>query len=88
MSISDAETYRRYTGRTPPIVERYGGRFLARGGDVPTVEGDAYEDRLVILDRFADPEYQEAMAFRHASSEARIMVIDGDDNTLDPDRRL
>ena len=97
MSISDAETYRRYTDRTPPIVERYGGRFLARGGDVLTVEGDAYENWMVILecpsrqailDWFADPEYQEVMAFRHASSEARILVIDGDDNPLDPDPRL
>lgn len=97
MSISDAETYRKYTDRTPPIVEKYGGKFLARGGDILTVEGEPYEDRMVILefpsrqailDWFADPDYQEAKAFRHASSEARILVIDGSDNTLDPDPKL
>jgi len=97
MSISDAETYRKYTDRTPAIVKKYGGKFLARGGDVLTVEGEEYKDRMVILefpsrqhilDWFADPEYQEAMEFRHASSQARILVMDGSDNTLDPDPKL
>ena len=97
MSITDAETYRKYTDRTPPIVEKYGGKFLARGGDILTVEGEEYKDRMVILefpsrqhilDWFDDPEYQEAKVFRHASSNARILVIDGNDNTLDPDPQL
>ncbi|MGI9261694.1 MAG: DUF1330 domain-containing protein [Woeseiaceae bacterium] len=97
MSISDPETYRKYTDRTPPIVEKYGGKFLARGGEILTVEGEDYKDRMVILefpsrqailDWYADPEYEEARAFRHASSEARIFVIDGNDNTLDPDPNL
>ena len=97
MSISDPDTYRKYTNRTPPIVEKYGGKFLARGGEVLTVEGEPYKDRMVILefpskqhilDWFADPEYQEAMVFRHASSEARILVMEGSENTLDPDPQL
>ena len=97
MSISDAKTYSKYTDRTPPIVERYGGKFLARGGEILTVEGEQYNDRMVILefpnrqailDWYADPEYQEVRAFRHASSEARILVIDGNDNTLDPNPNL
>lgn len=97
MSISDPDTYRKYTDRTPPIVRKYGGKFLARGGDVLTVEGEKYDDRMVILefpsrqailDWYEDPEYEAARVFRHASSEARIFVIDGNDNTLDPDPNL
>ena len=33
MSIQDPTTYKKYTDRTPPIVARYGGKFLARGGE-------------------------------------------------------
>ncbi len=97
MSISDADTYRKYTDRTPLIVKKHGGKFLARGGDVLTVEGEEYKDRMVILefpnrqavmDWYDDPDYVEARAFRHASSEARIFVIDGNDNTTDPDPKL
>ncbi|MEH6650999.1 MAG: DUF1330 domain-containing protein [Motiliproteus sp.] len=97
MSITDAETYRKYTDRTPAIVKQYGGKFLARGGDVLTIEGEPYKDRMVllefpskqaILDWMADPAYQEAVVYRHASSEARIFVIEGSDNSLNPDPQL
>jgi uncharacterized protein (DUF1330 family) len=37
MSIHDPKTYRKYTDRTPPIVKRHDGKFLARGGDVTTL---------------------------------------------------
>ena len=97
MSIHDPTTYRKYTDRTPPIVKRHGGKFLARGGDVTTLEGESYPDRLVILefhskrsvlDWMADPEYKDAMTFRHASSAARILLIEGDTDSFDPDPRL
>lgn len=97
MSIQDPVTYKKYTDRTPPIVERYGGKFLARGGDITTLEGKPYQDRMVILefpskqsvlDWMADPEYQEARIFRHASSTAKILLIEGDANNLDPDPKL
>lgn len=97
MSIQDPATYKKYTDRTPPIVKRYGGKFLARGGEITTLEGTPYQDRMVILefpskqsvlDWMADPEYQEAMTFRHAASTARILLIEGDADTLDPDPKL
>lgn len=97
MSIHDPETYKKYTDRTPPIVKRYGGKFLTRGEDVTTLEGKPYQNRMVILefpskqsvmDWMSDPEYQEAMTFRHASSEARILLQDGGAETYDPDPRL
>ena len=50
MSIHDPKTYRKYTDRTPPIVKRHGGKFLTRGGDVTTLEGESYQDRMVILE--------------------------------------
>ena len=97
MTIHDPDTYKKYTDRTPPIVKRYGGKFLTRGEEVSTVEGAEYTARMVILefpskqhieDWFADPDYQEAMKFRHASSSAQILVQEGGANTNDPDPKL
>ena len=88
--VDDPETYKEYSSRTPPIVKKYDGKFLARGGEVDTVEGEPFNDRLVILelpskqairDLFSDPEYQVASEYRKASSEARILVIDGVSDT-------
>lgn len=98
MTITDRDTYRQYTDRTPPTVSRHGGRFLTRGEPVTTVEGEDYTGRMVILEFpsrvhvdawLADPEYQEAVVFRHAASVMhRLLVQEGGANTADPDPKL
>lgn len=98
MAIHDPETYRKYTDRTPPTVKKYGGKFLTRGEPVTTVEGEMYKDRLVILEFpskahveawMADPDYQEAMTFRLASSTMRMLLVqEGGDNAETPDPHL
>ncbi|MXY97215.1 MAG: DUF1330 domain-containing protein, partial [Gemmatimonadetes bacterium] len=68
MSVHDPDTYRKYTDRTPPIVKKYGGRFLTRGEEIASVEGRDYDGRMVILEFpskaqaeawYNDPAYQE-----------------------------
>lgn len=98
MAIHDPETYRKYTDRTPPTVKKYGGKFLTRGETVTTLEGEPYMDRMVILefpsknhveDWIADPDYQDAMVFRHASSTMHMLLMqEGGENTADPDPKL
>ena len=39
VSINDPEQYKKYTAVTPGIIEKYGGKFVVRGGDVQTLEG-------------------------------------------------
>ena len=98
MSIHDADTYKQYTDRTPSIVKKYGGKFLTRGEPFTCVEGQEYDGRLVILEFpskenveewFNDPEYQEAMKFRHASSTMKHLLLqEGGTNTENPDPKL
>lgn len=98
MSIHDAETYKKYTDLTPPIVKKYGGRFLTRGEPFACVEGQKYSGRLVILEFpdqasidawFNDPEYQHAMQYRHAASTMDYLLVqEGGENQEDPDPKL
>jgi uncharacterized protein (DUF1330 family) len=98
MEVHDPEIYSKYTDRTPPTVKKYGGRFLTRGEEVTTLEGEIYEHRLVLLEFpskghvdawVADPDYREAMVFRHASSRMRMLLVqEGGENTEDPDPKL
>ena len=98
MSVHDADTYREYTDRTPPIVRKYGGKFLTRGEAFTCNEGNDYDGRLVILEFpskadveawFADPDYQEAMKFRHAASTMNYLLLqEGGANTENPDPKL
>ncbi|MBT3139490.1 DUF1330 domain-containing protein [Ruegeria litorea] len=98
MSIHDADRYKQYTDKTPPLVKKHGGRFLTRGQDVSCFEGTSYDGRLVILefpDRahvkawFADPEYCEAKAHRQAASKMNLLMLqEGGSNTENPDPKL
>jgi uncharacterized protein (DUF1330 family) len=98
MEIKDPDTYRNYTDRTPSTVKKHGGKFLTRGEKVTTLEGEEYKDRLVVLEFpskahvtawMSDPDYQEAMKFRLASSVMRMLLMqEGGENTENPDPNL
>ena len=98
MTVNDPRTYRKYTDLTPPTVKKYGGKFLTRGEPVKTVEGNAYKGRMVILEFpsaerveswMADPDYQQAMVFRHAASTMHALLMqEGSDYQGDPDPNL
>ena len=98
MSVHDADIYRKYTDRTPAVIKRHGGRFLTRGEPVTSLEGTSYEGRMVLLEFpsranvdawFADPEYQEAMKYRHAASTMHVLVVqECKSQTGDPDPHL
>lgn len=98
MTIHDPETYAKYTDRTPPIVQKYGGKFLTRGEPITCLEGQDYTGRMVILEFpsqadvqawMADPDYQQAMTFRHAASTmTHLLLQEGGGNTADPNPNL
>ena len=86
VNVTDMTQYQEYMKLTPAIVEAYGGKFIARGGDVLTLEGQG-ETRRVILVEFPtrqDAEnfyqsdaYQAAIAVRKDAAEAQFIVLDG-----------
>ena len=97
MTIHDPATYRKYLALTPPTVKRHGGKFLTRGDEVITIEGEPFTQRMVIMefpDRahvyawMSDPEYVAAAQFRYAASTGRVIIQDGRPNTEDPDGRV
>ncbi|MDX1488822.1 MAG: DUF1330 domain-containing protein, partial [Acidiferrobacterales bacterium] len=91
----DPETYRKYTALTPATVARHGGRFLTRGDEVTTHEGEAFTERMVIIEFpnraaaeawYNDPDYQKASEFRRAAaSNGRMILQEGRAETAAPD---
>jgi uncharacterized protein (DUF1330 family) len=97
MTIHDPQTYRKYTELSPSTVSRHGGRFLTRGDQVTTLEGEPFTERMVILEFpseeaveawLTDPEYIAAAEFRRAASVSRMLSQTGRDNTENPDPRV
>ena len=65
-TITDAERFKDYVARTPALLEKYGAKFLARGGDVVTLEGDAENRRICLL--YTSPSPRDATLSRMPSS--------------------
>mgnify|MGYP000335801848 CR=1 FL=1 len=86
VNVTDMDAYKEYTKLTPPSIEKYGGKFIARGGEVTTLEGDEETQRVVLLEFesvevakawYNSPEYQAAKAVRKDAAEAQFIVIEG-----------
>ena len=86
ISITDADGYKEYTKQVGATVEKYGGKFLVRGGRADALEGEWPERRRVILEFpsveaarnwWDSPEYEKPKALRKATSEGRLLLIEG-----------
>ena len=86
ISISDPAQYEQYKPAAAASVDAHGGRYIARGGEVESLEGPPVDGRLVIL-AFPDldsarrwyhsEEYTAARAIRQAASTGRVFLVDG-----------
>jgi uncharacterized protein (DUF1330 family) len=94
IDVKDPEAYRAYAARSPAVIAKYSGRFLARGGQSVSLEGDAVAGRVVIVEFpslehaktfYASPEYQEAKLFRDGAASARFFAVQGVDPPAAPD---
>lgn len=86
IQVNDPELYKTYTAQTPATIQKYGGKFIARGGEVEMLSGDPVKERVVILEfpdlasihRWHDsPEYQEIVGIRYKASDGKVFIVDG-----------
>lgn len=84
--IHDQETYERYREAVPALVDRFGGRFRARGGALEVLEGEWPMPRLVIIEFqsmdaarlfYQSPEYQKILPLRQNASEGNVVLVEG-----------
>jgi uncharacterized protein (DUF1330 family) len=86
IEVLDPEQYETYKQLAPPSIAQYGGRYVARGGELTTLEGTWSPKRLVILEFpsvdqakawWNSPEYAEAKALRQAVARTQMIVVAG-----------
>jgi uncharacterized protein (DUF1330 family) len=82
--MHDLAAFKPYAEQVGAVVERFGGRFLARSGKAEMLAGDFVSDRAVIIEfpRAADAVafyvsdvYAPLMKIRHAASDPRFLVM-------------
>jgi uncharacterized protein (DUF1330 family) len=86
IDIVDPAGYEEYKKLAGAAVEKYGGKYIVRGGPVETLEGDWKPKRIVVL-RFDSmqrakewlncEEYREPRKMRHRTAKTRMIVVEG-----------
>ncbi len=86
LDVKDPEGAKAYQAAVPAVVERFGGRYLVRGGATEVLEGELAATRLVVIEfpdlaaarRFyASPEYQAILPHRLRSCEGSLALVEG-----------
>ena len=84
--VTDPARYEEYRAEAPATIERYGGRYLARGGAVEVLEGDWDPQRLVVLEFesmgrlrewYDSPEYAPLKRLRGEAAATQFVVVEG-----------
>ena len=84
--VTDPKRFETYRAMVPALVARFGGRYLARGGEVVTLEGDWKPERVVIVEFptldaartfIESKEYGVARAARQGAARMRMLAVAG-----------
>lgn len=89
IKVTDDSWIPDYAARVHDIVHKHGGKYLARSGNVKTLEGKPLETTLIAILEFpsdtalqsflSDPDYAPFAAARQTGSESRFQFIDNTD---------
>ena len=86
IDVHDAEAYKPYGAAALPLVTKYGGVYLARGGRTVPLEGAAPAGRIVVVEfpslaaaqAFEDSaEYRNVAKIRQKASTGRLFIVEG-----------
>ena len=85
VDVRDAERYKDYVATAKPAFERYGAKFIARGGAFTELEGQARSRNVIIefpsmqhaVDCYNSDEYQAAAKIRQEVADAEMVVVEG-----------
>ncbi|MBT8412746.1 MAG: DUF1330 domain-containing protein [Boseongicola sp.] len=87
VTVRDAESYKEYVEKDTPILAALGGRFIIRGGQSETVEGESLMRHVLIefdsyelaKKAYNDPDYQAVADIRRRNADSVIILVEGTD---------
>jgi len=86
IDIVDPAGYEEYKKLAGATVEKYGGKYIVRGGEAEVLEGDWKPKRIVVLqfdsmqrakDWLHCEEYREPRKMRHRTAKTNMVLVEG-----------
>ena len=86
IEIHNPAEYEEYKKLTPAAIAAYDGRFVVRGAQSESLEGDWNPQRIVVLEFpsverakewWNSPEYTKAKTIRQRAAKTKMLVVEG-----------
>ncbi|MGO8973713.1 MAG: DUF1330 domain-containing protein [Steroidobacteraceae bacterium] len=86
INVTDPEAYKSYVAAVAPVVARFGGKYLVRGGQTISIEGAPPSGRVVVIEfdslaaarTFEDSaDYAAVSPIRHKAAQSRVFLVEG-----------
>lgn len=83
--VTDQERFKQFSGMAGPIIQKFGGKVLARGPGADRHEGTLsgvvmmieFDSKEIAENFYFSEDYQAAKAVRDECSETDLMIIEG-----------
>lgn len=85
--LTDPDLYEQYKLKAKPLVEKYGGEYLARGGQLTLKETDLWTPTRMVFIRFPSAEqankfydsteYRDVLPISKQSAKRTVVVVEG-----------
>lgn len=86
VTVHDFSEYEEYKKLTPASISAFDGKFVVRGGQTKTLEGNWSPQRIVVLEFpsverakawWDSPEYAPAKAIRQRTASTQMILVEG-----------
>jgi uncharacterized protein (DUF1330 family) len=86
LSVNDLAGFRKYIAEIPAFIARHSGKYIVRGVQPTTIEGDWKPEHMVIIEFperskaeafLSDPEIQDLFKVRHDTTTSKLVLVEG-----------
>lgn len=86
LSVTDFVGFKQYIAEIPAFIAKHSGKYIVKGVQPTTIEGDWKSERMVIIEFparekaeafLSEPEAQHLFKVRHATTTSKLVLVEG-----------
>ena len=86
VEVTDPAKFEEYRSQVSATIEKYGGKYIVRGGAIEKAEGNWEPSRMVVIEFgsmeqlkkwYYSQEYSGPMQLRHQSANTNVLFVEG-----------
>ena len=86
IKVNNPDNYKEYVTKVKSIVEKFGGEYLVRGGEMTVIEGEwnnprsieiKFQSKVKAMEWYNSDEYKPIRQIRHDNAVSNSIIVEG-----------